>query len=403
MSRWPAIEHALAWLLAVLALVVLNLLGLITPFVIIGLGLLLWIALLFRGRLLGAYAERPAQAMLAAFLGLGVLFAISMQTPRDVLFAFNFIALLLFGPLLALFARTATDRFRTGVALMASAGVALTLAMVVYMQISGDARPRGFNVGPIVMSNAALALAVVATSGAFVLRSSWSLLLPLTIAAAIAIVLVTLSRGPLVGVVPLLLLTALMLWRVRLKSHWIYAAIVTAVVVGGAVIAVAFAGERISGLLAQIGTFLSGGTTDDFTTNVRLALYRAGWLAFLDAPIFGHGWARLMSAALPYVDERYLEHAKALPQLHNDVVNFGVAGGAIGVGIYLVIVLTPLVAALRSTTDRFRAARVYGTAGLTIVYVCGGLTDLMFGHEFHTALFVVLNAMVLGVYREKAE
>src|SRR5690349_18036983 len=34
MSRWPAIEHALAWLLAVLALVVLNLLGLITPFVI---------------------------------------------------------------------------------------------------------------------------------------------------------------------------------------------------------------------------------------------------------------------------------------------------------------------------------------------------------------------------------
>jgi O-antigen ligase len=235
------------------------------------------------------------------------------------------------------------------------------------------------------------------------LTGRWSLLLPLTIAAAIAVVLVTLSRGPLIGVVPLLLLTALMLWRVRLKSHWIYAALAIALVVVGAVFAIAFAGERVSGLPTQIGTFLSTGTTDDFTTNVRLALYRAGWLAFLDAPVFGHGWARLMSAALPYVDEQYLEHAQALPQLHNDVVNFGVAGGAIGVGIYLVIVLTPLVAALRSAADRFRAARVYGTAGLAIVYVCGGLTDLMFGHEFHTALFVVLNAMVLGIYRERAE
>jgi O-antigen ligase len=325
-----------------------------------------------------------------------------MQTPRDVLFALNFIALLLFGPLLALFSRTATESFRTGVVLMAAAGVALTLAMVAYMQISGDARPRGFNVGPIVMSNAALALAVVATSGAFALNSRWSLLLPLTIAAAITIVLVTLSRGPLIAVVPLLLLTALMLWRVRLKSHWIYAALATVIAVAGAVLAVAFAGERVSELPGQIGTFLSTGTTDDFTTNVRLALYRAGWLAFLDAPVFGYGWARLMSAAFPYVDERYLEHAKALPQLHNDVVNFGVAGGAIGVGIYLVIVLTPLIAALRSAADRFRAARIYGTSGLAIVYVCGGLTDLMFGHEFHTALFVVLNAMVLGIYRERA-
>ena len=109
----------------------------------------------------------------------------------------------------------------------------------------------------------------------------------------------------------------------------------------------------------------------------------------------------MMSAALPDVDPLYLEHAKALPQLHNDVVNFAVAGGVVGVAVYLLIVFTPLVAALRSPADRYRAARVYATAGLAIVYVCGGLTDLMFGHEFHTALFVMLNAIVFGVYRER--
>lgn len=405
LSRGPAgpAEHGLAWLLAALALVVLNVLGLITPFVMIGLGLVLWLVLLFGGRLPDTYAAMPAKVMLAAFVALGVLFAISMQAAGDVLFVFNFTALLLFGPLLALFAHTASDRVRTGVVTMAAVGVALTLAMVLYVQLTGDPRPRGFNVGPIVMSNAALALAVVATSGAFAFRSKWSLALPLTLAAAIAIVLVTLSRGPLIGVVPLLLLTALMLWRVRLKSHWIYAAIGAIAVVAIAIAAMVFAGDRISGLPARLAALLTGEATDDFTTNVRLALYHAGWQAFLDAPLFGHGWARLMSAALPYVDPAYLDHARQLPQLHNDVVNFAVAGGIAGVVVYLVIVLTPLVAALRSPVDAYRAARIYGTAGLAIVYVCGGLTDLMFGHEFHTALFVVLNAVILGVYREREE
>lgn len=405
LSRGPAgpVEHGLAWLLALLVLVALNVLGLITPFVMVGLGLVLWLVLLFRGRLPETYAAMPAKLMLAAFLALGVLFAISMQAPRDVLFVFNFIALLLFGPLLALFSRTASDRSRVGIVVMAAIGVVLTLAMVVYMQASGDPRPRGFNVGPIVMSNAALALAVVATSGAFALRNRWSLTLPLVLAAAVAVALVTLSRGPLIGVLPLLLLTAVMLWRVRLKSHWVYAAIGVVAIMVAAITAMALAGDRISGLPPRLASLLTGGTTDDFTTNVRLALYRAGWQAFLDAPVFGHGWARLMSAALPYVDPLYLEHAKALPQLHNDVVNFAVAGGIVGVAVYLLIVFTPVVAALRAPRDAYRAARVYGTAGLTIVYACGGLTDLMFGHEFHTALFVVLNALILGVYRERDE
>jgi O-antigen ligase len=398
---FAAIERGLAWVLAALALVVLNVLGLITPFVMIGLGLLLWLGLLFRGRLLEAYAEMPARFFLAAFLALGVLFAISMQAPRDVLFTFNFIALLLFGPLIWLFSRTASDRMRIGIAVMATIGMALTLAMVVYMQVSGDPRPRGFNVGPIVMSNAALALAVIATSGAFVFRNRWSLALPLTLAAAIPVVLISLSRGPLIGLFSLLLLTALTLWRVRFRSHWAYATLGAVTVVTVTVIATAFAGDRISGLPARLVALLTGGATDDFTTNVRLALYRAGWQAFLDAPMFGHGWARLMSAALPYVDPAYIEHAKLLPQLHNDVVNFAVAGGAVGVAVYLVIVFTPLVAALRSPGDAYRTARVYGTAGLAVVYVCGGLTDLMFGHEFHTALFVVLNALILGLYRAR--
>jgi O-antigen ligase len=107
-----------------------------------------------------------------------------------------------------------------------------------------------------------------------------------------------------------------------------------------------------------------------------------------------------MKAALPYVDPRHLAAAKKLPQLHNDVLNFAVSGGVIGIAVYAVIIAAPLAAALRSARDRYWAARVYATAGLAIVYVGGGLTDLMFGHEFHTALYVMLVAVVLGFFRE---
>jgi O-antigen ligase len=107
-----------------------------------------------------------------------------------------------------------------------------------------------------------------------------------------------------------------------------------------------------------------------------------------------------MTAALPYVEPQYLEEARRLPQLHNDVVNFAVAGGVVGIAVYLVIIATPVIAALASSHDRYRPARLYAAIGLVIVYGGGGLTDLMFGHEFHTALYILLVAIVLGIFRE---
>jgi O-antigen ligase len=89
----------------------------------------------------------------------------------------------------------------------------------------------------------------------------------------------------------------------------------------------------------------------------------------------------------------------SLPQLHNDVVNFAVGAGVIGVLCYLVIVSTPLVGALLSPRDELRPFRLYAATVLMMVYIGGGLTDLMFGFEFHTFLFVMLTAIILGACR----
>jgi O-antigen ligase len=198
----------------------------------------------------------------------------------------------------------------------------------------------------------------------------------------------------------LLILTAQFLWRTRLRGNgWFVAGTLLGVILLG-IGALQFAGGRITHLPRLVASFFGGESMGDATTDIRLALYRAGWRAFLDAPWLGHGWARLMSAPLPYLDPSFLDDIKTLHQLHNDVLNFAVTGGVAGVAILVVIILTPLVAALRSPPDALRPARIYGTAGLIIVYAGGGLTDLMFGQEYHTMLFVMLNAIVLGCFRE---
>lgn len=392
-------EQATGLALLIFGLVLPTIVGLVTPYVILAIGLGLWLVLLAMGRLPTVYRPLSAKLLLIAFAILAVLFVLSMRSWRDPLFAFNFTMLCLFGPLLWLFARAAGEKQFVRVVSMAAVGVGLTLVMVVYQGIVQAGRPRGFNLGPIVLSNAALALAVVATSGALVMRSRTSLLLPLTLIAAIATIIITQSRGPLVAVLPLLMLTGIFLWRERFTS-WLFIASSGVAAVLAAAATIAFAGGRLAQLPAVILGVLGAGGQRDYTTGIRLALYEAAWKAFLESPWVGHGWARLMTSALPYVDPQYLEAARKLPQLHNDVLNFAVAGGIVGVGVYLVIIATPLIAALRSGHDRYRAARIYATSGLAIVYVGGGLTDLMFGHEFHTALYVVLVAIVLGFFRE---
>jgi len=108
-----------------------------------------------------------------------------------------------------------------------------------------------------------------------------------------------------------------------------------------------------------------------------------------------------MDAVVPYLSAEDMEFAR-LSQLHNDVLNFAVSGGVVGIACYFVILTAPTIAAWRSVRDSFYATRLYGTSALMGVYAAAGLTDLMFGHEFHTAFYITLNAIILGMCRDPA-
>mgnify|MGYP006204784839 CR=1 FL=1 len=69
---------------------------------------------------------------------------------------------------------------------------------------------------------------------------------------------------------------------------------------------------------------------------------------------------------------------------------------------WFLLLAAPLVAAWRSPRDSQRLVRLYGGAVLVAGYAGAGLTDLMFGFEFHTALYVVLAAVLIGYCRDRA-
>src|SRR5690606_15598576 len=95
------VRTAILWLTLVLCCLV----GLMTPYIVGILGIVLFAALLVRGRVLEAYRSLGARLFLAAFFALGIAYAITAQQPSDVLRVFNFTALILFGPFLVLMQR----------------------------------------------------------------------------------------------------------------------------------------------------------------------------------------------------------------------------------------------------------------------------------------------------------
>jgi O-antigen ligase len=396
------------WALLFLPLVASPLLGLLTPYV----GLLVVIPVFFSGLMRGqfgaAYASWEARAFLAVFVILALAFAATADSVSDGLRAFNFTMLLAYGAIAWFMAQRAGQVSAERIAQLASIGVVIGLAEVAlsialpHIRYLHYDRPTGPDIGPIVLSNAVLALGFIGLGGALLRsdRKAWFYLLAPVL--AIAATILTGSRGPLISVPFAILAAALWLWRMKFGASMRTAlAGIAALAVIGAIGIAVLGRTRFGSVLGIAETLSGGGAVTDESTRQRLVLWRAGWTSFVESPWIGHGWGNIMDSVRPLLPPADADLATILPQLHNDVLNFAVGGGVVGVLCYLAIITAPLLGALLGPRDSLRPFRLYGATVLTIVYVGGGLTDLMFGFEFHTFLFVMLTAILLGFCRER--
>ncbi len=380
-----------------LALLLCGALGLLTPYLLVALGGLLLVFKAIDGSLWPAYRAPATQALAAVFLVLLAAFASTAQQPQDALFAFNFVALLLFAPLYSALDRRRTDSGALTLARLALIGALVCLAVgVVNMTVWQTRRESGL-IGVIVLSNTAVLLGFLALIGVAAAQGGRRWLYLLGPVLGVATALVTASRGPLIAVAPLALLGMVFLTR-ALRLRWPVVAGIGAAVIAALGATAWLLGGRIARMPQILAQVLAGEHVADRNTVSRLDLYQAAWHAFRQEPLLGHGWANLMEAASPFLADPSLAR---LPQLHNDLADFAVAAGLVGIACYVALLAIPVTAALLTPRDSQYGLRLYGASVLSLAYFCDGLTDLMFGFEFHTGLYAALLAIILGYCRDR--
>jgi O-antigen ligase len=334
-------------------------------------------------------------------LGLAILFAFSARQPTDVLYAFNFVAFLIYAPLATLFGRAAAPRNAERVAQLALLGAALGCAIsLVEVFGLGAARAGLFITDTIRLADTAELLGFLALIGLVVRtdRRRWLYLLGPVL--ALIVLLLTGARAAMLTFPVLALASAFFLVR----HKWLAAVsgIVAVALIVGAGLAGVFGSARLDSIVEIFGNLAAGNPVGDEAMRIRIELYKAGWAAFQQSPLVGHGWARLMSSAALFLAEADKIHA-TLPHLHNDMLNFAVFGGLAGVAIYLALIAAPIVLSLRSPRDAQYRARLFGSIVLVLGYIVMGLPDTMLSFDLHTALYVALTAILLAYCRDTPE
>ncbi|MDP1730778.1 MAG: O-antigen ligase family protein [Devosia sp.] len=391
-------ERVLLGTVLTVILVLSCLLGFATTYLMAVLAVIAAGNFLYRRREVAWASGAPSKVFLAAFVILALLFAATARQPADVLLAFNFTAFLLYVPLATLFARGAGPGNARRIAWLALAGAAVgCTASAVEVYLLGTGRAGVVISDPIRLADTAVILGFLALMGLTQQKDPlrWVFLL----GPAVALITVSLTGARIAMLAyPVLVLAAMLL---LMRRKWL-GLLLGALFVGLLLLAAfsgLFGGERLASLLSVVNDILSGNPVADEATRIRLELYKAGWAAFQQSPLIGHGWAQLMSTPATFLAETDQVHA-SLPHLHNELLNFAVAGGLTGVAVYLALIVLPVAVALRSPRDSQYPARLVGSVILVTAYLVMGLTDTMLSFELHTALYVGLTAILLGYCRD---
>jgi O-antigen ligase len=216
------------------------------------------------------------------------------------------------------------------------------------------------------------------------------------ITGLLVVVFWTEARGATLVAVPLI---GLAIWHVRLPAKTILAGFAGLFVLAGAAYFSSNTIQRIvdnsvlrmgSGVETIVGLQDAG----ESSMFVRLGLYRAGLKAARQAPVFGYGHPNRVNAISAFTDDA---KAPKFSHLHNAFLTHLVAGGVVGLLVFCLFVLTPLIIEKRlrpgSRNSRYMAWM------FTITCVGGGLSNLVLNHDLMTNFFClfVLAHMIVAV------
>lgn len=311
-----------------------------------------------------------------------------------VVVAFFFAVLYLTGPVTAAFLRLA-HRITPGmVGLLATLGTLGGLGVALYDTFVRGIDRAGYSVNnPIHFADLALTLGFVALAGAFSPRILVRVICLLAPVIAIATVYLSGSRGPMVAALPMAFVAvALFVFWSRRRALFVIIGLVLLAIAVGVFFALRDVPLNQLGALGRVLELLQSERPRDRSTSVRLDLYIAAYNAFLASPIFGYG---LIGFAAKVVAFPPLSGAHvAFDHLHNDLADFAVAGGVMGILAYGLFLAAPVVEAIRAPRGRNRRIAVLLSTTICVGYAGMGATNAMLGVMSQTLLYAVVLALV---------
>ena len=204
------------------------------------------------------------------------------------------------------------------------------------------------------------------------------------------------SRGPLVAFVPMVLVAAAMLAVMALpreKVAVVLVGVVALLAVAGTAVITLGLGGRLGGLGAEAVALFSGHSTDG-AIDERIFMYMSAWNAFWASPWYGHGMVEFTTSAAQYAPPGVSYPPSG--HLHNDLADFAVIGGLLGLACYCLLLVAPIAGGL-ATRGRSRHAAIYLGAVSSVGYFSMGLTNAMFGILSQTVVYGVILALIAAL------
>jgi O-antigen ligase len=279
----------------------------------------------------------------------------------------------------------------------------LGVACVVQHFHLGIERAYGLNGGPSASAELAMVLLGLALMALLQVLNARTRLLErglhaLAMVLAMYGALLTQSRGPLLGFVPVFALLALL--QIRRSGQWrLGAALLLGVGIGGSLAALSVHGvvsQRFEAIGQEVATFdpqsdASGAVRE------RLEMWRTAGRALIEHPFVGVGLNRFSAYAHAEIAAGRSNSAIApYNQPHNEYLEAAATGGVPGLLVLLLTFALPLRYFVRHLRDADEAIALPAAAGaaLVLLYVLCALTDSVFYRVMSQSFYFLL---VLGL------
>lgn len=362
--------------------------------------MVLAIPLCFRSDWRAILSQPAALLPLAGGALLVLAFAVTAQSGLHLVAVFYFAPLYLVAPLAALFDRLNSRDAPTAIGVPALAATVGAVGVASYDAFVLGVPRAGVSVNnPIHFADLALMLGFVALVGLFGKRSAWRGVFLLGPVLAMIAVLLSGSRGPMLAALPMFAIALILAAFWLLPRRWAWSAM------GGSVLASAMLLVVLmqTGLahhvavLSDIVVLAQTGAPVDGSTAQRLIMYQSAYNAFLASPLYGHGLVDFIAITAGYAPQGVV--FPTYEHLHNDIADFAVVGGFLGLCAYGLFIAAPMLGALRVRNGRHGRAAIMLGMTLGIGYLAMGLTNAMVGVLSQTVLFAVGLALVVHLGR----